>query len=1041
MFRISRLLFIFSFLFIQIAFAQQKVSENNKSEKFADSIYYSIVTAPKNKTIQRPLKIYTDLLGKINDTTSGKFQIILSKKIAVEALIEETKMEYDKAISLIHKAINLHKNISFKEPYLKAYQYKQLYRYWSFKSNYDSVIKYTKKTEEVFKDTVGQYHQLIAEAMFTRGNAMGNLGYQREKVTLLNEAIANNIAYQGEYNPTAAIQEHILATVYDHMGYYRKELECYKKVIKRWEAIPDQKDMSYLYIAYGSVCVWYLQHGDTKTAEQYLLKSERLARDKKEDIPDWFNETFKGRTKLNGWYNRGRFASYKKDTVTALNYNNKILDFIDNFDKRKKENNPHNLPYFYEFVKNHQFRAMRYKADFMRSKSPHESKKISDQILKLIKADGHSVSSFALDDKLDVINYYIKYDSLLKANILLDDFTKEAKKRKDDYSLIHLYSTKGVVLSKENKFQELNGVYENLFGKMLRDTTQTLYINELNYEKINPYGSQSVLEILIEASENYRKAYQKTKDKKSLEKAYSIIQLASEIFSKNFNHMRFNEMKYETTTNIHEQLLSIALLDESISTDRVLEEIEENASKTIWNKFLNSQQRKHLDIPDSILQKEDDLLAELYFYKKQLYLNKETDKEKINSFKEKLLSITNEIEETENWYKKNYPKYYNQKLKTLDIEALKQKLNAYQKVIKYVFSKENIFAFVITKETSKLVSIGDKISLLKKIKPFVRMLNSPNIEGYNQKAKEVYQILLSKTELVKNQELIFIQEDLLNYIPMEALIDENGKYIVENHKVSYAPSLLLWNEQINAKKSRKSKLGIYAPTYQKHRERNPKRNDSTALIGASTEASKIAKIFKAESFTGSEANKKKFLKNASNYNMLHLAMHSSFNNIDSEFSSLVFSPQEKDNKLFISELYNMSLNADLAVLSACNTGSGELKNGEGLVNISRAFTYAGVPSLVASLWAVPDVETSEIMISFYEELKQGKSKNEALQIAKLNFLNNTEYDALKHPYYWAGFVVSGDISPVNTSIDFWWFSFILLGIVIIIFRKKLVKIF
>jgi CHAT domain-containing protein len=1038
MFKTSRLLFIF--LFIQTSFAQERIDSRKTLEEVADSIYYSIVTAPKLKKLQKPLKIYTNLLREINDTTTGEFQKILSKKIAIEALVEETKMDYDKAISLIRRSIDLHKDSSFKETYLKAYQYKQLYRYWSFKSNYDSVIKYTKKTEEVFKDTVGQYHQLIAEAMFTRGNAMGNLGYQREKVKLLNEAIANNIAYQGEYNPTAAIQEHILATFYDHMGYYRKELECYKKVIKRWEAIPDHKDKSYLNIAYGSVCVWYLQHGDTKTAEQYLLKSERLLRDSNQDVSNWFNETFKGRTKLNGWYNRGRLASYKKDTVTALNYVNKILNFVNNFDKTKKENNPHNLPYFYEFVKNHQYRAMRSKADFMRSENPLESKKISEQILKLIDSEGKVVGSFALDDKLDIINYYIKYDSLSKANILLDDFIKEAKKRKDDYSLIHLYSTKGVVLLKENKFQELNGVYENLFRKMLRDTTQTLSIIDLNYEKINPYGSQSILDILIGVSRNYRKAYQKTKDKKSLEIAHSVIQLASEIFSKNFNHMRFNEMKYETTTKIHEQLLSIALLDESISTDKVLEEIEENASKTIWNKFLNSQQRKHIDIPDSILQKEDDLLAELYFYKKQLYLNKETDTNKISSYKEKLLSITNEIEETEKWYEKNYPKYFNQKVKSLDVEALKQKLNTNQKVIKYIFTEENVFAFIITKDDSELISIGNKKSVLKEVKPFIQMLNNPNEEGYAKKAQQMYQLLLSKTKLAKNQELVFIQDNILNYIPMEALVDENKKYLIENYKVSYAPSLLLWNGQIDAKKSKKSKLGIYAPTYKKYREKNPKRNDSTALFGASVEASKIANIFTAESFTGSEANKEKFLNNASNYNMLHLAMHSSFNNIDSEFSSLVFSPQEKDNKLFISELYNMSLNADLAVLSACNTGSGELKNGEGLVNISRAFTYAGVPSLVASLWAVPDVETSKIMISFYEELKQGKSKNEALQIAKLNYLNATEYDALKHPYYWAGFVVSGDTSPVNNSSNnFWWFGFAFTGVLIVIFRKKLIK--
>ncbi|MEO9571049.1 MAG: CHAT domain-containing tetratricopeptide repeat protein [Polaribacter sp.] len=1041
MFKKSWLSYFFTFLFVQILCAQK--SENIIEDKLqlADSIFFHHTEYSKKETLKKSISIYKKYLKANKDTSSLKNKKILAKKYAVKALLEVAEIRVDSAYPYLKKSLLLQQKFTKKDSYLKGHVYRQVYLYWGLKGKQDSVIYYTKKAEESFKDTLGLYHKYISEAMYERASAIGRKGNRREEVALSKRAIANNIAYQGEFSSDVAVQEHILATVYDNLGYYQKELESYKKVIKIWEVKPNHKDMSYLNIAYNSVCMWYLQHGDLKKAEQYLLKSESLVRNKKQDISNWFNETFKGRTQLSSWYYRGKLLAYKKDTVGALKYVNKILFFVNNFDKNKRENNPHNLSYFYEFVKNYQMAALRFKASLLRENYPHKSKKISNQILNI--SDVKKVSRFTLKDRLHIIDYYIKYDSISKLNLFLETNIKGAKVNNDEYSLLHFYAKKAGLLLKQKKYKELKNVYKKLFKKTQRDTTKIIDIEKLNYDEINAYGSQSILDILINASVNYKMLYLETNDKLAIKNAYSIIKLASEIFSKNFNHLRYNEQKYIITTKIHEQLLSIALLDESISKDEIIEIIEENGSKSIWNKFLNSQQRKFLNIPDSILQKENELLSELYYYKKQLYLNKENNVDKENLYKKNLLTVSNEIEEVEKWYQENYPIYYNQKVKLFKLKELKQKIKSNQKVIKYIFSEENLYAFIITKNNTKLIKVGHNIKINKAVKPLIKLLKTPNKKGYNTYAEKVYQLLLLQVNLLedKKEELIFIQDDVLNYIPMETLIDVHGKFLIENKKVSYAPSLLLLNGQINAKKSKKNKLGIYAPIYQKYDNKNPKRSDNTALLGASKEATKIANIFAAELFTGAQANKDKFFKNASNYSMLHLAMHSSFNNVHPEFSSLNFSSKEKDNQLFVSELYNLSLNADLAVLSACNTGSGKIKKGEGLVNVSRAFTYAGVPSLVVSLWGVPDKETSIIMIDFYNELKKGKSKNEALQIAKLNYLNNAEYKTLKHPFYWAGFIVSGDVSPINTSFNYWWIIFVLGGSLLIFYRKKLLKLF
>ena len=159
-------------------------------------------------------------------------------------------------------------------------------------------------------------------------------------------------------------------------------------------------------------------------------------------------------------------------------------------------------------------------------------------------------------------------------------------------------------------------------------------------------------------------------------------------------------------------------------------------------------------------------------------------------------------------------------------------------------------------------------------------------------------------------------------------------------------------------------------------------------------------------------------------------------------SKLVFSPGAdtiEDGLLHTYELYNMKLNAELACLSACNTGFGRINSGEGVVSLAKGFFYAGVPNIMMSLWAVPDQSTSEIMRYFYEELKKGEGKADALRNAKLKYLENADNN-LSNPYYWAAFTMIGDNKPVNveSSRNSWTLILLLLlgiPVVVIALRK------
>jgi CHAT domain-containing protein len=163
-------------------------------------------------------------------------------------------------------------------------------------------------------------------------------------------------------------------------------------------------------------------------------------------------------------------------------------------------------------------------------------------------------------------------------------------------------------------------------------------------------------------------------------------------------------------------------------------------------------------------------------------------------------------------------------------------------------------------------------------------------------------------------------------------------------------------------------------------------------------------------------------------------------------SKLVFSkPDQKltdDGYLNAYEIYNMKLNARLAVLSACETGSGKLQRGEGVMSMARGFIYAGCPSIVMTLWQVEDKSGVKIMEDFYHYLSKGKRKDVALRMAKLNHLNNSD-PLTAHPHFWLGYVNIGNPESLYTSKDVYFVIFLFIAVLLVLadwhFRKKRLK--
>lgn len=181
------------------------------------------------------------------------------------------------------------------------------------------------------------------------------------------------------------------------------------------------------------------------------------------------------------------------------------------------------------------------------------------------------------------------------------------------------------------------------------------------------------------------------------------------------------------------------------------------------------------------------------------------------------------------------------------------------------------------------------------------------------------------------------------------------------------------------------------------------------------EISTISDDINGEAYYDESASESVFKTEAGKHGIIHIATHAFTNDESPSYSRLLFNGignSDEDGILYAYEIYNLKLNSELAVLSSCNTGMGRLVKGEGIFSLARAFMYAGVPSVIMSLWDIDDRSTAEIVVGFYKRLANGETKADALRNVKLDYLKKSD-QLTANPVYWAGLVSIGDQSPVK----------------------------
>ncbi|MEM9819291.1 MAG: CHAT domain-containing protein, partial [Cyanobacteria bacterium P01_D01_bin.6] len=304
----------------------------------------------------------------------------------------------------------------------------------------------------------------------------------------------------------------------------------------------------------------------------------------------------------------------------------------------------------------------------------------------------------------------------------------------------------------------------------------------------------------------------------------------------------------------------------------------------------------------------------------------------------------------------------------------------------------------------------------------IGVVASANEETSAQALEHIYQLLVAPIEDLlpadPTAEVVFVPQESLYLVPFIALIDNQGDYLIQHHTVMTAPSLqvlaLIQQDSLEAAQSASSTqnaLIVGNPTMPVVWDPIIETTAALApLPGAETEALQIANQLNTQALTGDTASEVIVKSRMATASIIHFATHGLLeygqpaeSGIRDVPGAIALAPSDdQDGLLTSAEILNeLSLNAELVVLSACDTGRGEI-TGDGVNGLARAFLGTGAQNVVVSLWAVPDAPTAELMVHFYDELAQGQNQALAMRSAMLSTLGQHP-----NPRDWAAFTLMG----------------------------------
>ena len=499
----------------------------------------------------------------------------------------------------------------------------------------------------------------------------------------------------------------------------------------------------------------------------------------------------------------------------------------------------------------------------------------------------------------------------------------------------------------------------------------------------------------------------------------TIIDLLAEIIEKDISTYESKLSQAQFVRRYIKDLIDLALVYDDVGLAFSLCQLSHGL---ILDLQMDENTVKSEVLPSDLLSRDKSFKKELNKLQSELY-HLQDSVEFQQEQRQKVFDLQNAYDIFQDSLNRNYPMLDEQLYarESPSIKTLRQKLlNEESMLVEYFIDDSILYSFSLTLDT--LIVHKDTLNLgfqklVVDFNELVRTLQNDKFKEFTYTSYELYSILLESIlehESSEKKVLYIIPDGILNYISFDALISDmpdnpgNNRYdlldyLVKSHEINYNYSSYLYQfkSQFDSRE-----LSGFAPSFDSDGS-NPE--GLAALPFSSEEVLIIDDIFEGDMFVDTSATLERYRESIDTYNIAHLATHAICNDSIPMQSKIYF----HDDELSTYEIYNMPNSLDLVVLSACNSGTGKLREGEGIMSLSRAFLASGCSSIITSLWNVNDRVSLDLMTHFYSALSEGNTVGQSLRKSKLSYLNNSSSIIDAHPYYWSGFVLVGDNASFN----------------------------
>jgi CHAT domain-containing protein/Tfp pilus assembly protein PilF len=920
--------------------------------------------------------------------------------------IYRRKGDYSRALDFHKKALSIRLTKLGEQHPEVARSYDNTGIIYMMKGDYDTALVCHKKALAIFVAALGEKHPDVAVGNTNMGIVYYSKGDYDQAIASHKKALSITLGSLGERHPNVANICNNIGVAYREKGDYDEALNFYNKALLVRLAIFGEQHPDVARV-YNNIGVVHQDKGDYADALVFHEKtlSIRLATLGKDhlDVAECYG-------------NLGNLCAEKADYDNAIAYYKKALPI---FLKRLGEQHP--------------FVAMIYDnlgVAYNKKGSNDQANVFNKKALSLRLAmfgERHpevAMSYQNLGDVYDHIGRYndalVFYQNALRANV-------PAFSEPDPYVNPPLDS----ILS------------ENILLESLARKASTLVKRSTK--------AQTRLRDLEAAVSTYQHASRLIDQMRSSYKAEGsklfLAEAATNIYDQGIQAAR----RLYAATHKHEHKAAAFLFAEKSKAGILLET------------FAEAEAKQFAGISDSLLEKERQIRIDLAFYEKSLIeeqLKLEAgDSAKIALWQDKAFNLRQAYDALLQRLEKEYPEYYKLKyeVKTVSLQEVQEQiLNENTALVEYFTGKDSIFIFTITKSDFEVTAVTKDSLFGQQVKQLRQSIIAQDslFAQYTQSAYHFYQTLLeavANTLSAKN--LIIIPDGVMSAIPFEALLTrpvnaEGGSknypklpYLVEKYAISYGYSATLLGETLKSKRIQAERDYLaFAPVYFNGLAESTRgakfiksnfgldttRADIRAnlgdLLASKDEVIGILEKFKAtygfferwfsnksHAFIEQQASEQRLkLSELNKYRFVHFATHGFVNETHPKLSGLLMPQVEasaEDGILYLAEVYNLSLNADLVILSACETGLGKIAKGEGIIGLTRGFLYAGARNLLVSLWQVDDPATAKLMVEFYGKMLDGLDKTEALREAKRQMIHH--HPEYAKPYYWSSFILIG----------------------------------